>query len=178
MIIFSILNLAILLFMGVWLFDLLRTRVPYIPTYEDVVEEIIGLVPVKPGSLVIDLGCGDGRIVRAYNQKYQAKGRGYEIKILTFLWAKFLSRKNKDVEILRQDFFKSDLSRADLIFCYLYPEIMEKLSPKFQKELKPEARIVSYCFQIPGWIPEQTFDLKKPHKPGKKLYIYRVLPKK
>ena len=39
--------------------------VPYVPTSEKAVQEMLKLAGVKQSDLVYDLGCGDGRLVIA-----------------------------------------------------------------------------------------------------------------
>ena len=51
--------------------------------------------------------------------------------------------------IEHRDIFTLDLSGADVITVFLYPRLMERLIPQFEK-LKPGARIVSHQFEMPG----------------------------
>jgi len=53
--------------------------VPYVPTREQVVEEMLRMADVKPNDVVYDLGCGDGRIVVMAAQKFGARGVGVDI---------------------------------------------------------------------------------------------------
>ena len=52
---------------------------PYVPTKQEVVEEMLRMAGVKPGDVVYDLGCGDGRIVVTAAQKFGARGVGVDI---------------------------------------------------------------------------------------------------
>jgi hypothetical protein len=57
-----------------------RLDVPYVPTPENVVEEMLKIAGVKEGDVVYDLGCGDGRIVVTAVKKFKAKkGLGIDI---------------------------------------------------------------------------------------------------
>lgn len=49
--------------------------VPYVPTPEDVVREMLTLAKVGPEDLVYDLGSGDGRIVIMAAKEFGARGR-------------------------------------------------------------------------------------------------------
>src|SRR5512132_2769623 len=53
--------------------------VPYVPTPPEVVDEMLKLANVTKSDYLIDLGCGDGRIVIAAAQKYGAHALGIDI---------------------------------------------------------------------------------------------------
>jgi hypothetical protein len=67
-----------------------------------------------------------------------------------------------------KNFYNQDLSKADIFFCFLTPKAMLKLSAKFESELKPGTRIISYAFSIPGWSPEKIIFNNMPGK----IYCY------
>ncbi len=46
---------------------------PWVPTTFKMVHKMLDLAEIKPGDLVYDLGCGDGRISLIAARKYQAK---------------------------------------------------------------------------------------------------------
>ena len=52
---------------------------PYVPSPHQIVERMLELAKIKPGEKVYDLGSGDGRVVIAAAQKYDAKAVGIEL---------------------------------------------------------------------------------------------------
>src|SRR3954464_5128780 len=56
------------------------TLAPSYPSPQVIVERMLTLAQVKPGELVYDLGCGDGRIVITAATKFGAKAVGVEIR--------------------------------------------------------------------------------------------------
>ena len=52
-----------------------------------------------------------------------------------------------------RDFRGIDYSNASALVFYLLPDILKTMRPKFEKELKPGARVVSYAFEVEGWTP-------------------------
>ena len=52
---------------------------PYVPTPQDVVDRMLALARVSKNDVVIDLGCGDGRIPITAAKKYGARGIGVDI---------------------------------------------------------------------------------------------------
>jgi cyclopropane fatty-acyl-phospholipid synthase-like methyltransferase len=130
-------------------------------------------VPMTDGQVLVDLGCGDGRILREAQKYYKVKAIGYEVNLLAYLKARVLSFGIKDIEIRRQDFWSANLSNADVVFCYLFPDVMQKLSAKLRANLKPGAVIVSCNFTLPGFKPSNVL-----HPAGAlhsdPVYIYRM----
>ena len=42
-------------------------------------------VPMQTGQLVIDIGCGDGRVLRKASKCFGAKAIGYEVNLLAYI---------------------------------------------------------------------------------------------
>src|SRR5450759_4305815 len=53
--------------------------VPYVPSPDVVVKAMLKLAAVTKSDTVIDLGCGDGRIVVTAALEYGARGIGYDL---------------------------------------------------------------------------------------------------
>lgn len=145
---------------------------PYVPTVQRDVDRMLALANIQPGETVLDLGAGDGRFLLTAARRFQAKTIGYEISLLPYLVGKirlWLAR-GLTADMKFQDFFHVDLSGANVVVCFLTPGAMARLAPKFQAELKPGTRIVSYAFSIPGWTPV-TKDKPAPNIMA--AYLYR-----
>lgn len=124
---------------------------PWWRTDSSVAERICRLANVKRGEVVYELGSGDAQTLIAAAKTFNAKGVGIEIDPLRVFISKFFLRikgLTKDVRIIRGNFFEEDLSKADVIFVYLVPKTLDKLLPKFRKELKKGTRIVSYRYKM------------------------------
>lgn len=135
---------------------------------------MLSLAEVKPNELVLDLGAGDGRYLVSAVKNYQARAIGYEITLLAWIaaWLRIqFSGTSGRAKILYRDFFRQDLSAADVVLCFLTPRAMAKLGPKLQRELRPGTRVLSYAFAIPGW----TVVKKDKPEPGRMaVWVYRV----
>lgn len=136
----------------------------YVSTSRRRIEAFLNAVPMKPGQVVVDLGCGDGRILRRVYKRYGVEAIGYEMNPLAYCKARLLSLGFGRVRIRLRNFWKADLSKADVIFCYLYPDVMRDLSKKLRKELRPGAVVVSCNFALPDWHSARVL------RPGNNLH--------
>ncbi|HCU01585.1 TPA: hypothetical protein DIC62_02175, partial [Candidatus Nomurabacteria bacterium] len=86
----------------------------------------------------------------------------------------FFKRKNKsNISIIGKDFFDVNLSDATHIFTYLYPNVMDDLIPKLDKELKSGTRLISASFRFTGRREIEEIDLKRNnYQLAKKVYVY------
>jgi len=135
------------------------TLAPSYPSPQLVVERMLKLADVKPGEMVYDLGCGDGRIVITAASKFGAKAVGVEIRrdIYETTLARVASLGlSEKVQIVHGDALKTNLGPADVVTLYLLTSSNERLRPILEAQLKPGARVVSHDFEIRGWKPMQT----------------------
>lgn len=125
----------------------------FVSTSKARIQACIDAIPMKPGQMLVDLGCGDGRVLRQAQKRYNVRAIGYEINWLAYLKARLLSAGNRNIEIKRRDFWSANLAEADVVFCYLYPDVMKRLAANLSQNCKPGAVIVSCNFRLPGFQP-------------------------
>lgn len=129
----------------------------YVPTPQEVVDKMLQMADVRPGEVVYDLGCGDGRIPVTAAKKYGSRSWGFDINPVRVKESLENVEKNNVknlVTIKQQDIFELDLSKADVITLYLLPQLNVKLIPQLDK-LKPGCRIVSHDFNMEGVRPKR-----------------------
>ena len=127
---------------------------------------------VEKGKIFYDLGSGTGRELIVASKEFKLNSMGFELSPILFLISKlnlFLNQTKS--RVLMKNFYKADLSGADIIFCFLTSKTMKKLSPKFKKELKNGTKIISYCFKIPNWEPVKIINTDNPGK----VFIYEKI---
>lgn len=166
------------MFMSVYTLSLIYSSLkgsPYVATRKKRVEEILREANLKKGKLFIELGSGDGRIVRTAVKIFGVRGIGIDVNPLLILWARILVRltfqEKKAITFKVENIFDTDLTKADYIYLFLMPKMIEELSKKMEKELKNDALVISHGFPIKGWerklvktlkvIPFPTYYYKK-----------------
>lgn len=156
---------------GLWLAALValpalaqpKLDIPYVPTPQVVVDEMLRLANVGPQDFVMDLGSGDGRIVITAAKKFGARGIGVELDDQLLIVSEERARQagvEDRVKFLEQDLFKADLSQATVITLYLLPSVMRKLKPKLL-DLKPGTRLVAHEFDLEDWKPDRQTTIRK-----------------
>jgi SAM-dependent methyltransferase len=133
--------------------------VRYEPSDMEAVQAMLQLADVKPGDLVYDLGCGDGRIVIAAVRLFRARGVCVDIDPQRIAESRENARQAgvaDRIEFLSQDLLTTDISSATVVTLFLSPQLNLKVRPKLQRELKSGARIVSHWHDMGDWKPQQS----------------------
>lgn len=145
----------------------------FVPTANIRVKTFLDAVPMNAEDLLVDIGCGDGRVLRAAKRRYGVTALGFEINFLAYSIARIRNLGIEGVRVRWGNFWKADLGDADVVFCYLFPDVMERLAEKLGKELRPGTRVASCNFSIPGWKPLKVLfpDSSLHNDP---IYVYHI----
>ncbi|HYJ14928.1 MAG TPA: class I SAM-dependent methyltransferase [Candidatus Limnocylindria bacterium] len=154
-------------------------KLPYVPTPQIVVDEMLKLAAVNEKDFVVDLGSGDGRMIITAARTFKANGLGVDIDA-TLVELATRHARNEAVsdraKFIEQDMFKADISKATVVTLYVLPDFMEKLRPKLMRELKPGARIVAHDYYMSEWRPDRFAEMDVPEKKAangtEKAYLY------
>ena len=144
----------------------------FVPTPENVVQEMLKIAKVHKGDIVYDLGCGDGRTVIAAARDFGARGVGIDINPERIKESQDNAKAagvTDRVVFRNEDLFEADIKEATVVTLYLLPSLNLKLRPKLWKDLKPGTRIVSHDFDMGEWKPENTVELD-----GHTVYFWTV----
>ncbi len=154
--------------------------VPYVPTPQSVVEEMLKFAGVKEGEIVYDLGCGDGRIVVTAVKDFKAKkGVGVDIdpvRIKESIQTAKNAGVSDKVTFTEGDVLKiKEVSEANVVCLYLFPEVNERLKPMLQKSLKPGSRVVSHDFLMgDDWKPDKQITVKDAGGEAHNIFLWTI----
>jgi len=149
----------------------------FIPTPQDVVEQMLRLADVAPGDILYDLGCGDGRIVVTAAEKYGIRAVGVDINPARIAEARTNARRHgveDRVQFVLGDAKQADFREATVITMYLGADGNLRLADQLRSQLRSGARIVSRDFQIYGWEPERSEDRVMSNGTSTSLYRWTV----
>ena len=137
----------------------------YVATPQEVVDAMLDMARVNANDYVIDLGSGDGRIVRSAARRFGASGVGVEIDPELITLANNEAKKDgvsARAVFVSADLWTFDVTNATVVTVYLLPSAQARLKQKLLAELEPGTRIVSHDYPFPDWTPveQKTVDRK------------------
>lgn len=165
---FILIVILLLLLSAVWPPD--SPWSPWWKTYKKTGKAVIKLARITSADKVYELGSGDGEFLLLVARETKAKCIGIEIDPLRHFIAAVrvkLGHLNSHITLKKKSFYDENLSSATVVYVYLIPRVLKKLTPKFKKELKKGTRIISYRYAIPDLklIKEDNIE---------KLYLYKI----
>ena len=144
----------------------------FVPTPQQVVDEMLKIANVKKGDVLYDLGSGDGRIPVTAAKRFGIRAIGIDIDPQRIAEANENAKKEgvtQHVTFKNTDLFTTDISEATVVTLYLLPRLNVKLRPKLLNELKNGTRIVSHAFDMGDWQPEKHVKVD-----GRDVYFWTV----
>ncbi|MDP2356111.1 MAG: methyltransferase domain-containing protein [Beijerinckiaceae bacterium] len=131
-----------------------RLDVPYVPTPQEVVDRMLAIAKVSGKDFVMDLGCGDGRMLVTAASKFGARGRGVDLNPIRIKEATANAQSAKVTDKVTfevKNLFETSIADADVLTMYLLPSVNLQLRPRIFDEMKPGSRIVSHSFDMGDW---------------------------
>ena len=157
-----------------------RVRVIYVPTPDDIADEMVKLAGVSTKDVVFEPGCGDARILIAAARAGARRGIGVDIDPERVQEAR---ARVKDagladrVEIRLGDALDvPDMSSATVVFLYMGDHFNLLIRPLLWKALPVGARVVSHRFEMGDWKPDKTVRIQGSDGIGYELHLWTITP--
>jgi hypothetical protein len=150
-------------------------EVPLYLTNRKTAAALATLVEETGAGSFVDLGCGTGSVLAALKRRRPDLAvTGVETAPLVFAlaWVRLLPfRKNGIASVAYRSLWKEDLSRHDIVYCFLSPAPMARLHAKAKAEMRPGALLVSNSFPVPDVKPERVIEVGDGRQT--RLFLYR-----
>ena len=150
--------------------------VPYVPTHQTIVDEMLAMAEVTGSDVLYDLGSGDGRIPITAAKKFGTRGVGIDLNPVRIREANEKAQEagvTDKVRFIEGDLFQQDFSGATVVTLYLLPDVNIKLRPKILA-MKPGTRVVSHNYNMGDWEPEKMKTMRTPDGVEHYIYFWRV----
>ena len=135
-------------------------------TSDERIDEALRLAGLGPGERLVDLGCGDGRVLLRAAEGFGAEVHGVELDPrLADIARDVLAAAGVDGTVTEADFDAVPIE-ADVVFAYLSPATLQRLRPRLAA-LPSSTRVVTTGYAVPGWLPNDL---------GDRVYLYRLPP--
>lgn len=140
---------------------------PFLPTRRSRIVEALDLLDLKPGQLMLELGSGDGRLLREA-AKRGVRSIGYELNPLLVLYSRLLSWRYRGlIQIKQANYWNIVLPPCDAVYVFLLNPYMAKLDTKINTEICQPVKVLSFAFPMPD---------KQPVKDSNGLLLYDYQP--
>lgn len=126
---------------------------PYVPTRRQDSEQVVATARLRPGDHLVDLGSGDGRVLRAAAEQ-GIRGTGYELSVPFFVLSQWRLRRYRSlVRVHMANYWNRTLpDETTAVYTFLASKYMARLDTYLQGEadrLGRELTLVSYAFELP-----------------------------
>ena len=155
-----------------------RVRVMYVPTPDDIANEMVKLAGVTANDVVFEPGCGDARITIAAVKAGARKGVGIDIdpeRVRESTENVKTAGLSDRVEIRMGDALDiKDLSTATVVMLYMGDHFNMLIRPSLWRELKVGARVVSHRFRMGDWEPDKTINVSSAEGGDYELHLWTI----
>jgi len=127
-------------------------ELPFLPSPESVIVKALEMAQLKPGEKLVDLGCGDGRVLVVAAKRYGAYAVGVELNpVLVRLAARECRFAGvwDSVDIVHGDLFGFNISSFDVVYSFPSPSVARKLAFKLIAECREGCRVVVHDHPLP-----------------------------
>ena len=155
-----------------------RVRVLYVPTPQDIAEEMAKMAAITTRDVVYEPGCGDARITIAAIKAGARRGLCVDIdpERVTDSRAKIKEAGLADkVDVRLGDALDiKELSSATVVFLYMGDHFNMLIRPVLWRELAVGSRVVSHRFTMGDWKPDRTISVSSVEGGEYQLHLWTI----
>lgn len=144
---------------------------PYVPSKKgDVRRAFSELYPLSSADMLVDIGSGDGLILRLAAEK-GARAVGYELNPVLAVLSRVLSRGSPDIQVYFANFWRAELPQETTVV-YTFGDsrdiarMAEKVAGTAERLGRP-LFFISYAVAVPGLTPQAQVGAH---------FLYRIEP--
>ena len=152
-----------------------RDRVPLYLSNRLTWSALAELFPERPDPAFLDAGSGlGGTLAHLARQRPRGRFTGIESAPLpyAFCWLRLRVLGPANARLAYGDFWQEDLSRYDVVYCFLSPEPMPALYRKVCAEMRPGSLFISNSFEVPGAPADEI--VKVADRRRTRLFVWRL----
>ena len=155
-----------------------RVRVMYVPTPDDIAQEMVKLAGVTASDVVFEPGCGDARITIAAVKAGARRGVGIDIdpeRVAESRENVKAAGLSDRIDIRLGDALDiKDLSDASVVLLYMGDHFNMLIRPSLWRQLKVGARVVSHRFRMGDWEPDKTVTVTSAEGGDYELHLWTI----
>lgn len=155
-----------------------KAEIRYVPTPDDIVQELLKLAKVSKDDVVFEPGCGDARMVAAAVKAGAKRGVGIDLDPQRIEEAKETVKRvgvADKVELRLGDALDiKDLDQASLVLLYMGNEFDMLIRPHLWRQLKVGARVASHRFLMGDWKPDKSIKVTGMDGDEYELHVWTV----
>jgi uncharacterized protein (TIGR03000 family) len=160
--------------------------VRWVPTPDDIVDEMAKLAKIGKDDVIFDPGCGDAvMLIRPVKKLGAKKGIGIDIdpKMVKAAKEKAKTEGVADRIVVTEGDILNEkdmavCAEASVVLIYIGDDLGARMAPVLQKLLKPGTRVVSHRFKLGDWKPDQTITVRGADGDDYTLHYWVVKEKK
>ena len=155
---------------------------PFNPTADDAIAAALRLAALVPSDVLLDLGCGDGRLLLAAACScpgVRARGVEADAELVRRARARVseaaasgdasVAAAAARVSVEQGDACAASASDVSVVFVYLVPRGLELVRPLLDAVRRRGGRVVSNMFRVPGWAHDAHEVVR-----GCNVYLYNA----
>ncbi len=171
-IVFLLLFILFLILAALWILVPALYGLPPVTARRERIRRALQMANLQAGETLYDLGSGHGRVLVMAAKEFGANAVGLEVGPVQCVIARINAMYNgvsSKVRVEARDFYKADVSQADVIYAYLTSRQAPRLQAQLEKQLNSGTRVVTISFDFPNWEPA-TMDREQ------LIFLYRMPP--